>query len=133
MTDRDAPKRPTGLSGQEEEALRTLEKGYDPDAGALPDRELPVHDDRDHKPGDGPVNVPGGETVHHDEPEAGRATRRAAASAENEAVNPPRPVRDAENKGLLPSDKVAAPPMDRPDGNAAGPASLDTDARRRRP
>ena len=65
MPNQDKPQRPTGLSGQEEEELRTLEKGYDPQAGALPDQELPVHDDRDRKPGDGPVNR------HEGEPSAG--------------------------------------------------------------
>lgn len=62
MANRNVPRRPEGLSGQEEEALRTLEKGYDPDAGALPDQELLVHDDRDRKPGDGPVSRHEGET-----------------------------------------------------------------------
>ncbi|AOB30152.1 hypothetical protein AKI39_04770 [Bordetella sp. H567] len=135
MTDRDVPKRPAGLSGQEEEALRTLEQGYDPDAGALPDSELLVHDDRDHKPGDGPVNLPGGEPEGHGKPDRGRPARPAASAGGNRAgdANPPRPLRDAEKRGILPSDSVAAPPMDRPDDDAAGPANLDPGAGRRRP
>ncbi|OZI26619.1 hypothetical protein CAL26_04665 [Bordetella genomosp. 9] len=112
MSNRDTPRRPTNLSGQEEEALRTLEKGYDPDAGALPDKELPVHDDRDRKPGDDAMAPRGRDG-------AGRA------SAD--------PLGDAERKGLLPPNDVATPPMDRPDDTGSTPANLDPDTRRRRP
>lgn len=114
MTNRTAPRRPTGLSGQEEEELRTLEKGYDPDAGALPDQELTVHDDRDRKPGDDAMSVPDGKPDGKPE-DAGR------------------PLKDAQRKGLLPSNTVTAPPTDRPDDAASGPANLDPDPGRRRP
>ncbi|ARP80344.1 hypothetical protein CAL12_05520 [Bordetella genomosp. 8] len=132
MSNRDTPHRPTGLSGQEEEALRTLEKGYDPDAGALPDKELPVHDDRDRKPGDDAMAPQGrgGKGRQAAGPDAhvtGRQSSREAGGASAD------PLGDAERKGLLPSSNVATPPMDRPDDTGSMPANLDPDTTRRRP
>jgi hypothetical protein len=122
MTNHDAPRRPTGLSGQEEEALRTLEKGYDPDGGALPDQELPVHDHRDRKPGDEARSVQGGaggSQVVRDSaaspgaPDSSEGTRTGAS-------NPSRALGDAQRRGLLPSAGVTTPPADQPDQTAAG-------------
>jgi hypothetical protein len=116
MSNDARPKRPTGLSGQEEEDLRSLEKGYDPDAGALPDP--------DHR--DDPTRKPGDDSV-----------AQGSSSGADDAVIPapaqPRPLGDAERRGLVPPDNVAAPPMDRPDGEAARPVDLDPDPGRRRP
>jgi hypothetical protein len=97
MPDNAKPQRPTGLSGQEEEELRTLEKGYDPQAGALPDQELPVHDDRDRKPGDGPVTRPQQESrtgsgFKNPRPE----TEARASRADSDSANPGR-ERDSMN------------------------------------
>ncbi len=136
MPNRDAPRRPTGLSGQEEEALRTLEKGYDPDGGALPDKALPVHDNRDRKPGDDANPVQGGAAGRpRGRPEPDAAARRADSSDSRHAdrSGTPHPLRDAERKGLLPSETVVAPPIDRPDDTVAGPVNLDPDTTRRRP
>lgn len=132
MSNRDTPRRPTGLSGQEEEALRTLEKGYDPDGGALPDKELPVHDDRDRKPGDDAMDA---RDAGNRERQAGRADTRggAARSAREGGKASSNPLDDAERKGLLPSNNVAAPPMDRPDDTGSSPTNLDPDPSRRNP
>ncbi|OZI67180.1 hypothetical protein [Bordetella genomosp. 11] len=131
MTNRHAPRRPAGLSGQEEEALRTLEKGYDPDGGALPDPELPVHDHRDRKPGDGAVDAPDDEAGKSRQ--TGVARPAGAAGGRREESASRGALGDAEKKGLLPSGSVAAPPMDRPEDTSAGPANLDPDTARRRP
>jgi hypothetical protein len=118
MSNDTTPKRPAGLSGQEEEDLRALEKGYDPDGGALPD---PDHtDDPTRKPGDDSVSGPG---------------RTAADRAQAGGASPaqPKPLAEAERRGLLPSGDAATPPMDRPDDSAPGAVDLDPDPRRRRP
>jgi hypothetical protein len=138
MANRDAPQRPTrptGLSGQEEEALRTLEKGYDPDGSALPDKELPVHDDRDHKPGDGPAERAAASDDGRDSDRDSRGDEGRGRDGDHgrdrgaHPSHPSHPVQDAEKKGLVPPDTVAAPPMDRPDRDAAGPANLDPDVK----
>ncbi|CAM3471228.1 MatE family transporter [Bordetella sputigena] len=131
MSNRDTPRRPTGLSGQEEEALRTLEKGYDPDGGALPDKELPVHDDRDRKPGDDAMDPRGREKASSGRPADGGSSRHAGQDGGKTASSDP--LGEAERKGLLPSNNVAAPPMDRPDDTGSSPTNLDPDPGRRRP
>lgn len=131
MSNRDTPRRPTGLSGQEEEALRTLEKGYDPDGGALPDKELPVHDDRDRKPGDDAMDPRDREKASSGRPADGAASRHAGHEGGKAASSDP--LGEAERKGLLPPNNVAAPPMDRPDDTGSSPTNLDPDPSRRRP
>ncbi|ARP87681.1 hypothetical protein [Bordetella genomosp. 9] len=120
MSNRDTPQRPAGLSGQEEEDLRALEKGYDPEGGALPDGNL--HDDPNRKPGDDAVPVASAAASARRRPDTGVL-----------APDQPKPVDDAEKRGLLPSSHVATPPVDRPDDTAQGPVDLDPDPARRRP
>jgi hypothetical protein len=142
MTNRATPRRPTGLSGQEAEDLRSLEKGYDPEGGALPDPD--PHDDPTRKPGDDAIprshekdgGDPGrGQAARHVDPSAGEQAGKHGQPKPLADAEPrqPRPLADAERRGLQPSDTVAAPPMDRPDDTAAGPANLDPDPARRRP
>jgi hypothetical protein len=120
MSNDTTPKRPAGLSGQEEEDLRALEKGYDPDGSALPD---PDHsDDPTRKPGDDSVGEQGR-----------RSSAGGVAAGSSPSSSPSKPLADAERRGLLPSGDAATPPMDRPDDSAPGAVDLDPDPRRRRP
>lgn len=97
--DTGQPRAPQGLSGQEREALQTLERGYDKDGGALPDP-------------DGVVNP--------DHPVSPDRTRPGAAAADalRDGANP---LKQAQRKGLIPDEGTVAPPLDNPeDDNAAG-------------
>jgi hypothetical protein len=92
-----AARRPQGLSGQEEEELRALEKGYDDVGGALPD------------------------------PDFDSDARREAAEAGGPGARPAKkPLKEAERRGLLPRAGTVAPPLDDPDDDDAGPADPAT-------
>jgi hypothetical protein len=90
------PERPKGLSGQEEEELRALEKGYDDEASALPGRDADS----------------GSEGERHEDGSLRPPTRAAA-----------RPLTEAERQGLLPPAGTVAPPLDHPDDEDDGPVS----------
>jgi hypothetical protein len=92
----ESARRPQGLSGQEEEELRALEKGYDDEAGALPD------------------------------PDFDSDARRKAHEAGGPGARPAKkPLREAERHGLLPGAGTTAPPLDDPDDDDDGPADPD--------
>lgn len=93
--------RPQGLSGQEEEELRALEKGYDDEAGALPD------------------------------PDFDSDARREAEEAGGPGARPAKkPLREAERRGLLPGAGTVAPPLDDPDDSDEGAVDPDPGKRR---
>jgi hypothetical protein len=102
MPNSNTPRRPEGLSGQEEEELRALEKGYDDEAGALPDPDTSPE-------------------ARHEGAEKG-----AEKGAEVGGERPParaaaKPLKEAERHGLLPAAGTSAPPLDFPDDEDDAP------------
>jgi len=87
---------PQGLSGQEREALQTLERGYDNDGGALPD----------------PDGVP-----EPDHPVSPAHARPGPAAPDAGGGNP---LKQAQRDGLIPDQGTVAPPLDSPEDDDAG-------------